>query len=72
MKMAHKSETDLRRYDWSKATRGRYVERARRSLEVIVIDKKSAKALGGPEAILRILQALAESIEPKRKKRRAA
>jgi hypothetical protein len=28
-----------------------------------VIDKKSAKALGGPEAILRILQTLAESID---------
>jgi len=48
------------------------VEKARRSLEVIVIDKKSAKALGGPEAIRRILQTLAESIEPRRRRRRAA
>jgi hypothetical protein len=70
--MARKSETDLSRYDWTRATRGKYVEKARRSLEVIVIDKKSATALGGPEAIRRILLALAESIEPRRKKRRAA
>jgi hypothetical protein len=70
--MARKSETDLNRYDWTRATRGKYVEKARRSLEVIVIDKKSAKALGGPDAIRRILQTLAESIEPRRKKRRAA
>jgi hypothetical protein len=70
--MARKDETDLSRYDWTRATRGKYVAKARRSLEVILIDKKSAKALGGPEAILRILQALAESIEPRRKKRRAA
>ncbi len=70
--MARKSETDLSRYDWSRATRGKYVEKARRSLEVIVIDKKSAKALGGPEAIRAILQTLAEAIEPRRKRRRAA
>jgi hypothetical protein len=70
--MARKSETDPSRYDWTRATRGKYVEKARRSLEIIVIDKKSAKALGGPEAIRRILQTLAESIEPRRKKRRAA
>jgi hypothetical protein len=70
--MARKSETDLSRHDWTQATRGKYVEKARRSLEVIVIDKRSAKALGGPEAIRRILQTLAESIEPRRKRRRAA
>jgi hypothetical protein len=70
--MARKSEIDLSRYDWTRATRGRYVEKARRALEVIGIDKKSAKALGGPEGIRRILLALAQSIEPRRKKRRAA
>ncbi len=70
--MARNDETDLNRYDWSKATRGKYVEKARRSFETIVIDKKTAKALGGPEAIVRILHAIAEALEPRRKKRRAA
>ncbi len=70
--MARNSETDLSRYDWTRATRGKYVKKARRSLEVVVIDKKSAKTLGGPDAIRRILDALAEAIEPRRKKRRAA
>ena len=50
-----------------------YVEKARRSLEVLVVDKKTVAALGGDaDAILRILQTLAESIEPKRRKHRAA
>lgn len=70
--MARNDETDLNRYDWSKATRGKYADKARRSLETIVIDKKTANALGGPEAIARILHALAESLEPRRKKRPAA
>lgn len=53
--------------------RGRHVERARRSFETVIVDKKTSNALGGPDAIVRILQALAESIvAPPRKKRRAA
>ncbi len=67
-----KVETDLSRYDWSRASRGKYVEKARRSLEILVVDKKTVAALGGPDAILRILRALAGSIEPRRRKRRAA
>jgi hypothetical protein len=34
--MAHKSETDLSRYDLTRGTRGKYLEKARRSFETIV------------------------------------
>ena len=67
-----KSETDLARYDWTRASRGKYTEKARRSLEVLVVDKKTITALGGPEAVLRILHALAQSLEPRRRKHHAA
>ena len=70
--MARKSETDLSRYDWTKAERGKYAARARRSLETISVDKKVLKTLGGPEALIGILEALARSIEASRKKRPAA
>ena len=56
-----------------KPSRGKYAERARRSLEVIVLDKKLVKALGGPDRVAGILRALAEAVgEKKPKKRRAA
>ena len=70
--MANRKETDLRRYDWTKAERGKYAARAKRSLETILVDKKVLKTLGGPEALMGILEALARSIEASRKKRRAA
>jgi hypothetical protein len=70
--MARKSETDLSRYDWSKSERGKYAARARRSVEAILVDKKVVKTLGGPEALIGILEALARSIEASRKKRPAA
>jgi hypothetical protein len=38
--------------------RGRHVERARRSFDTLVIDKKVLRALGGEEAVVDILQAL--------------
>jgi len=71
-KISRKSETDLSRYDLSKGARGKYVEKARRSFETIVVDKKVLKTLGGPEALVEILEALARSIEATKKKRRAA
>jgi hypothetical protein len=56
-----------------KLSRGKYVERARRSLEVIVVDKKLVKALGGPDRVAGVLHALAEALGNKKpKKRRAA
>ena len=71
--MAHKSETDLSRYDWTKAERGSYVSRVRGSLATIAVDKKVLKALGGPDRVAGILRALADAIgETKPKKRRAA
>lgn len=70
--MARKSETDLRRYDWSKSERGKYAARVRRSVETISVDKKVLETLGGAEAVIDLLEALARSIEASRKKRRAA
>jgi hypothetical protein len=70
--MARKSETDLRRYDLARGTRGKYLEKARRSFETIIIDKKVAAALGGPEGVTALLQALAKSFGQAKKKRRAA
>jgi hypothetical protein len=70
--MARNDETDLRRYDWSKAERGKYAERARRSLTVLALEKRVVKALGGPDAVARILTTLADSIEPPKKKKSSA
>lgn len=66
---ARKSETNLSRYD---LTRGKYLEKARRSFETIVIDKKVAAALGGPEGVTAVLEALARSVVQAKKKGRAA
>jgi hypothetical protein len=69
--LAEMPEVDFTRL--GKLSRGKYVERARRSLEVIVVDKKLVKALGGPDRVAGILHALAEALgEKKPKKRRAA
>lgn len=70
--MARRSETDLRRYDVSRGSRGKYAEKARRSLETIVVDKHLLDALGGPEGLYGILDALAKSVALGRKRRRAA
>ncbi len=70
--MARKSETDLSRYDLSRGSRGKYVEKAQRSFDTVVVDKKVSAALGGPEGINAILVALAESMVHAKKRRRAA
>jgi hypothetical protein len=70
--MARKSETDLRRYDLSRGVRGKYVEKARRSFETIVVDRKVADALGGQEGITTLLEALAKSVGHAKRKNRAA
>ncbi len=78
MKKGEPSKASLREMpeiDFSRTrivSRGRHAARARRSLETLVVDKKTIKALGGAEAVLGILDALAKSIEASRKKRRAA
>lgn len=54
-------------------SRGKYAERARRSIEILALDKKLVAALGGPDAVSTILRALAAALgERKPKKRRAA
>lgn len=51
--------------------RGRHVARARRSFETLVVDKKVLKALGGQEAVIGILEALAKSVTAARRRRAA-
>ena len=70
--MARKNETDLSRYDLTRGTRGKYLEKARRSFETIIVDKKVAAALGGPEGVTAVLEALAKSVTVAKKKGRAA
>ncbi|MDP9002289.1 MAG: hypothetical protein M3O46_19530 [Myxococcota bacterium] len=56
-----------------KLSRGKYAARARRSLEVVVLDKKLVATLGGADRVVGILRALADAVgEKKPKKRRAA
>jgi hypothetical protein len=70
--MARKSETDLSRYDLTRGSRGKYLEKARRSFETIVVDKKVADALGGPAGVTAVLEALAKGVAHAKKKKRAA
>jgi len=70
--MARRNETDLSRYDLNRGTRGKYFEKARRSFETIIVDKKVAATLGGPEGVTALLEALAKTVEKAKKKRRAA
>jgi hypothetical protein len=70
--MAQKSETDLSRYEWSKATRGKYLEKAKRSFESVLLDRKAVETLGGPDALREIVSTLAKGVREARKKRRAA
>lgn len=70
--MARKSESDLSRYDLTRGTRGKYFEKARRSFETIIVDKKVAATLGGPEGVTALLEALAKTVRQAKRKRRAA
>ncbi len=65
--LAEMPELDFSRL--GKLSRGKYVERARRSLEVIVVDKRVVKALGGPDRVAGVLHALAEAIGAKKPKK---
>jgi hypothetical protein len=69
--LAEMPEIDFSRF--RKVSRGKHAERARRSLEVVVLDKKLVAALGGADRVAGILRALADAIgEKKPKKRRVA
>lgn len=79
--MARDSETDLRRYDLTRGTRGKYVAKARRSFETIIVDKRIVAALGGAAGLTAILEAVAKSVArakkrvspaPKRRRARSA
>ncbi len=78
MKPSEPSKASLREMpeiDFTRArvvSRGRHAARARRSFETLIIDKKTLKALGGADAALAILEAVANSIAASRKKGRAA
>ena len=63
-------EVDLSKY--AKLSRGKHAARARRSLEVLVLDRKIVAALGGPDAVRTILHVLAQALVGNKKKRRAA
>jgi hypothetical protein len=69
--LAEMPEVDFSRL--GKLSRGKYAERARRSLEVVVLDKKLVAALGDADRVAGILRALADAVgEKKPRKRRAA
>jgi hypothetical protein len=69
--LAEMPEVDFSRL--GKLSRGKYAERARRSLEVVVLDKKLVASLGGADKVAGILRALAEALgDVKPKKHRAA
>jgi len=68
--LAEMPEIDFSRV--GKLSRGKYAERARRSLEVVVLDKKLVASLGGPDRVAGILHALAEAIGDNKPKRRRA
>jgi hypothetical protein len=53
-----KDETDLTRYAWSKAKRGRHLERARRSLAPVLLDPELVAQFESTEAINAALRAI--------------
>ena len=70
-----KAETDLSRYDWSKAERGRHLERARRSLAPVLLDPEIVAHFESPEAINAALRAIVDAalfVKPVKAKTRRA
>ncbi len=70
--MARKNETDLSRYDLTRGTRGKYLEKARRSFETIIVDKKVAATRGGRVGVTALLEGVAMSVAPAKTTRPAA
>lgn len=58
-----KDEADLSRYDWSKAQRGRHLERARRSLAPVFLDPELVAYFESPEAINAALRAIVDAAQ---------
>jgi hypothetical protein len=70
-----KDETDLSRYDWTKAKRGRHLERARRSLAPVLLDPELVAQFESSEAINAALRAIvdaAQLVKPVKAKSRRA
>ena len=70
-----KNETDLSRYDWTKAKRGRHLERARRSLAPVLLDPDLVAHFETTEAINAALRAIvdaAQLVKPAKAKPRRA
>ncbi len=58
-----KDETDLSRYDWTKAKRGRHLERARRSLAPVLLDPELVACFESTEAINAALRAIVDAAQ---------
>ena len=58
-----KAETDLSRYDWTKAKRGRHLERARQSFAPVLLDPELVAFFESPEAINAALRAIVDAVQ---------
>lgn len=70
-----KDETDVSRYDWTKAKRGRHLERARRSLAPVLLDPDVVAYFESDEAINAALRAIVDAahlVRPAKARRRSA
>ncbi len=54
-------ETSLDRYDWTKATRGRYSARFRRSAHVVLLSSDLWRYFGSAEAVEQALKLLVQA-----------
>jgi len=54
-------ETSLDRYDWTKATRGRYSARFRRSAHVVLLSSDLWRYFGSDEAVEQALKLLVQA-----------
>ena len=58
-----KAETDLSRYDWTKAKRGRLLARAQKSLAPVLLDPELVAYFESPEAINAALRAIVDAAQ---------
>lgn len=68
-----KDETDLARYDWTRATRGRLLDRAKNSLASVLLDPELVAHFENAAAINAALRAIvdaAQLVKPKKAKAR--
>jgi hypothetical protein len=74
-KAARLPETSLDRYDWSKATRGRFAKRFPRDAHAVVIHPTLWPSFGSADAVneaLRAAVAMAKAVRPPRSRRTRA